>query len=460
MMSEGQFQHDPFWFSRAYLLVYIFLLFCFSAWTLLAYVGIYYSQSVVYVVALSFTLFFLATKLHNENYCIRVLNSGPLRGLVFSAFLVFLAGIFPVVNLMLQAHTGVLSIIATYFVGASNGICLVILLYLISQAKTEPVIAGMRTLYVFVFIVNLLVSLVQYILFKFDVVSVSVFSENPRLAAIMMPGYGVGDAQLRVPGVFWNGGTNGIFNAIGFIYIVSEYFRVRRVSSGQLLIIASSCLIIYLTFTRRVWIALVAAFAFSAFISFLHRTNLKRKVLACCLGVFGIFLGFSTLLAWLISSRISQEIQMLNPESMLERFFEWQHYFSLISNSSNIQMIFGHGVLQELFHLYEHNFLFVDNIIASLVLYSGIFGIFSYAVLYFTLFFRSIEFLNFESMGRPVYFIPSLLVFSFVVSMFQNFWSDFYTAVTLYFVCLPFIVYCYPLRRGTSLGISAGGRND
>lgn len=239
-----------------------------------------------------------------------------------------------------------------------------------------------KNIYLGLFILNFLVSVFQVIGVQTGLVGLDVYHGNEYLQAIIFPGFGVGQDQLRIPGLFSNGGVNGYFNSLLLIYLLSQWGQVK-ITNRSIIFAFMAIIIVYLTLTRKVWLSLLVVALVFIMLEIITNKNLNKKI-TYFIALFGVVLGVIGV-AIFIGSNLDSS-QALSTHSANERFYEWVYYFNLFIKSGWYELLFGYGVLQAFF---QETSLFksvlIDNVFFAVFIYAGTLGLITYSLFWLTI---------------------------------------------------------------------------
>lgn len=335
--------------------------------------------------------------------------------------LLFFSGIF-VLAMFLPSiiSTGGYGIsLGIYFIAVFPVIFLIISL-LLPKSSCNEVCRYANKWYLYVFAINFVVGMVQFIGTQTGLISLEVFFHNEYLQAIIFPGIGVAEDRLRVPGLFSNAGVNGYFNSLLVVYFISKWGKIRFDLKSALLLMMA-LFTIYITLTRKVWLAIIIVGIVFILMEIKHSNDIfKRTVHTGVLFLIALLVVFGSL--YIFANLDSS--QAFSTHSAKERFYEWGYYLDLFSNSSWYSILFGFGILQAFF---QETILFypvlIDNVFLALLVYSGIVGLVSYSIFWLAIGMILAQNYNQFKFGFLIW------VFFSVVSLFSTFFADISTVM-------------------------------
>lgn len=174
-----------------------------------------------------------------------------------------------------------------------------------------------------------------------------------------------GDAWVRTPGIFENGGSNGSFLLLtlgltfAYLFFGPADRRSRRRAWGLRALVLLHIVLIVFTLTRRSLVALVVQLLLVAIIYF-SRRRLVRPVL------------FTGLAFTVVGGTYVALPDVFSMETLSHRFGYWREAFELLGGNGALHVLFGFGVTQSsLDFLSDPGISIVDNSYLDLWMYGG-----------------------------------------------------------------------------------------
>lgn len=309
---------------------------------------------------------------------------------------------------------------------------------LIYRDKKERYFENAKKFYLIIFSVNSIVSLIQILGTTYGFISLDIFFYNEYLQAIIFPGNGLIQDQLRVPGLFASGGANAYFNSILIIYLL--FCKYSKKFTFSMLIAATVALIvIYFSLTRKVWVALFVTGTVSYAANWITSKN-KNNVVSYLFKFFILIPVFVSTIYFSFTLS-SEDYIFMNFNSLDERLLSWEYYVNFIQSLDLATLWFGSGYLQAFGDQYSANDMayLIDNVFLALFFYAGLLGVISFSVFWLAIGFFSAKRIKVSRFGFLIW------VFFTVVSFTSTFFADISTIM----FAMSIFVYTLPMKTNS-----------